>query len=327
MNEIQNIDTLTTEILILKQQTAQNIIEIGKRLIAVKENLPHGDFGNYLKEKVEFSQQTASNFMRAAKEFSNYQAISNFSPTKIYALLDLPSEAREEFIKSNPVKEMTTRELQQAIKEKKELEDKLKEVEVLAESLTSDNKKLLESNKKVKIQERTAREKAEEALKLEREKNKEELTNKEVEIQNLKLFVKDIKKKLEEAKESGESEEIDSLQATLQENEASLLDANNKIKELEQQLKEKPIDVITAEPVIVEKIPEAVEKELQELREKASQVSNNNEPIVKFSIYFAELVKGFKDILESLTEIEDVEAREKRKGAIRKLIDKMGEQL
>jgi hypothetical protein len=34
------ISNLTAEILILKQQTAQNIIEIVKRLIAVKESLP-----------------------------------------------------------------------------------------------------------------------------------------------------------------------------------------------------------------------------------------------------------------------------------------------
>ena len=34
-----NIEKTTAEILILKDQTAQNIIEIGKRLIEVKENL------------------------------------------------------------------------------------------------------------------------------------------------------------------------------------------------------------------------------------------------------------------------------------------------
>lgn len=47
MNEIANsqIDILTSEILLLKHQTAANIIEIGKRLIKVKEMLPHGEWG------------------------------------------------------------------------------------------------------------------------------------------------------------------------------------------------------------------------------------------------------------------------------------------
>ncbi|MBC2580825.1 DUF3102 domain-containing protein [Clostridium sp. DJ247] len=66
---------------------------------------------------------TAQNFMRVANEFSNTKAISDLGITKVYALLDLPYEERETFIKENPVNEMTTRELQQAIKEKKQLEE------------------------------------------------------------------------------------------------------------------------------------------------------------------------------------------------------------
>ena len=49
-----NIEKTTAEILMLKDQTAQNIIEIGKRLIKVKENLQHGEFTEWLKKRVEF---------------------------------------------------------------------------------------------------------------------------------------------------------------------------------------------------------------------------------------------------------------------------------
>ena len=48
-----NIEKTTTEILILKEQTAQNIIEIGKRLIEVKENLEHGQFMKWLESEVD----------------------------------------------------------------------------------------------------------------------------------------------------------------------------------------------------------------------------------------------------------------------------------
>jgi hypothetical protein len=101
-----------------------------------------------------------------------------------------------------------------------------------------------------------------------------------------------------------------------------------KIDELEAQLKEKAvIDVITAEPVVIEKIPEEVEKELQELREKVSQTSSSNEPTIKFSIYFQELVKGFKELLGTLSEIEDTETHEKYKNAVSGLINKMLDKL
>lgn len=127
--QVSNIQQIETEIILLKNQTAQNIIEIGKRLNEAKELLPHGEWGKWLEEKVEFSQRNANNFMRVAKEFSNSQTYSNLTQSKIFALLDIPQEEREEFIENNPVEDMTTRELQKVIKEKKELERKIKELE------------------------------------------------------------------------------------------------------------------------------------------------------------------------------------------------------
>jgi len=64
--------------------------------------------------------------MRASNELSNSTAMLNLGQTKIFALLDLPQENRDEFISSphevngqtKTVDEMTSRELQQAIKEK-----------------------------------------------------------------------------------------------------------------------------------------------------------------------------------------------------------------
>lgn len=330
MNEIQNIDNLTIEILILKQQTAQNIIEIGKRLITVKESLPHGEWGKYLEEKVDFSNVTATRFMRVANEFSNVSTLKDLSQSKIFALLDLPQEEREEFIQNNPVNNMSTRELQQAIKEKKELEEKLKLAEKKAEDeynawqdVSRDYAKLEEINKKNNAKS--------EKLRLEiqslKDKNKEELVDKEVEIENLKLFAENIKKKLETAKESGDNEEIEKLQAALHYNENSLLDANKKIEELEQQLKEKPIDVITAEPEIIEKIPEEVEKELQEFRGKVKQSGAPDVSMVKFKVQFDELIKLFKELLETIEILPGDEIREKYKAAAKGLINKMLEKI
>ncbi len=124
LNEIQQteITKLETEIVMLKTQTAQNIIEIGKRLIKAKEMLPHGEWGNWLEEKVEFTQQTANKFMRVASEMANYSTSFNLTGSKIYELLSLPETERETFMQTQPIEDMTTRELRQAIKEKKELQ-------------------------------------------------------------------------------------------------------------------------------------------------------------------------------------------------------------
>lgn len=120
-----NIEKTTTEILMLKDQTAQNIIEIGKRLMEVKENLQHGEYLNWLENSVDFSTRTAQRFIKIANEFSNTTLVSHLGTRKLLALAGLDEEDRQEVMQENNVEDMTTRELEQAVKEKKEIKKQL----------------------------------------------------------------------------------------------------------------------------------------------------------------------------------------------------------
>jgi len=93
------VEIITAEILILKDQTAANIIEIGKRLIKAKEMLPHGEWGKWLQEKVEFSEWTARRFMRVAREFRNRSPVTDLEPSKVFMLLDMPEQEREDILR------------------------------------------------------------------------------------------------------------------------------------------------------------------------------------------------------------------------------------
>jgi len=322
MSEIQTegIDTLTTEILILKQQTAQNIIEIGKRLISVKESLPHGDWGKYLEEKVDVSQWTANKFMKVAKENSNCGTYNNLSQSKVFALLSMPQEERETFVKENPVNEMTTRELQQAIKdrdnaesEKNNAENNLKIYQMQLKQAKIDAKQLEEdkatSELKVKTLEGELQKEKENLIKM-KEDQKEE-------IAKLQSFIG-------EAESVGNDEEVERLKASLQELQNDVDSSALKVDELEEQIKSKPVDVTET---IIEKVPEEIEKELQELREKASL--NTSQPVLKFKIYFEELQNVFRNELEIMDEIkiDYPEMYDKCKEAILNLISKMSEKL
>lgn len=130
-----NIEKTTTEILMLKDQTAQNIIEIGKRLIQVKENLEHGEYLNWLEIRVDFSRYTASRFIKIATEFSNVSAVQHLGSRKLFALAGLEEEDRQEVMEENNVEDMTTRELEQAVKEKKEIKKQLEEEKEYSEEL------------------------------------------------------------------------------------------------------------------------------------------------------------------------------------------------
>ena len=136
MNELQptrTIQTVTLEIKTLHAQAQQVIlgyaIEIGRRLTEAKSLLDHGQWGDWLKNEVAFSKSTANNFMRIFEEYgaeqmglfgaeAKSQALGDLPYTKALKLLALPADEREEFAEEHNVGELSTRELDQLIKER-----------------------------------------------------------------------------------------------------------------------------------------------------------------------------------------------------------------
>lgn len=52
----------------------------------------------WLEERVEFSQSTATRFMNVANEFGNSSTLKNLNQSKLFALLEVPKEERQDFI-------------------------------------------------------------------------------------------------------------------------------------------------------------------------------------------------------------------------------------
>ncbi len=128
------LEVIETEINFYKQQTATGIIEIGKRLNEARKQLGEGEtFSNWL-TKMDFSRRSAYRFISVASEFSNVPTLAQTSISKLYALLEIPQEERDSFIStphSTPsgeektIEEMTTREVEKAVKEwKQKVEEK-----------------------------------------------------------------------------------------------------------------------------------------------------------------------------------------------------------
>ncbi len=135
MNEIsatRTADLVALEIRTLHRQAQRMVlgyaIEIGRRLREAKELVPYGSWGEWLRTEVDYSQSTANNFMRIFDEYgaaqlglfgpeADSQTLGNLSYTKALSLLALPADERESFAEANNVEDMSTRELQQALKE------------------------------------------------------------------------------------------------------------------------------------------------------------------------------------------------------------------
>lgn len=118
--EGRTIEAITGEILDAQRKGGEAILTIGRCLNEAKDMLPHGEWLPWLAEKVGYSEKTAQNFMRLAREFSNPQALADLGATKALKLLALPQDEREKFVEDHNVIDMTTRQLEKAIKERDE---------------------------------------------------------------------------------------------------------------------------------------------------------------------------------------------------------------
>jgi len=322
--------TIAIEINSIKDQAKRILlsssIEIGRRLVEAKTMIPHGEWGIWLEKSVDYSQSTANNLMKIFQEYGadqisifgaepKSQALGNLSYTQAVALLGIPAEEREQFVEENDLDSMTTRELQQAIKDRDQAIKEKVEIEKRLDNTREVNAQISETLQKERQTKET----------LSASYDRLEKTNHEH-----YETAKRLKKELEDAKASGNTNQTTFLQEQLEQAEGELANSLKKIEDLERQLKE-PVEVTTASEII-EKVPEEVERELEALRAKTRELEAKAEKPQspadrKFRMQFELLGKVFGDLLGSLGDVEDPEAREKYKHAVLGLIGKMEERL
>jgi len=310
-------ELIAEEINHIKNQTKvmviYNTIEIGRKLTEAKSKIPHGEWGKWLEEKVDYSKSTANNLMRIFEEYGSeqmalfgetppkFQALGNLGYSQLVALLSVPDEERENFINENEVENLSTRELEKLIKERDQ-ERKDKEKALAAKEEAENNIKQMS-----------------EIYNATKQANHKYLD----EIHELNKQIEGIKNRLADAESAtGDQEEIDCLQNQLQEAVEKIAAANTNIEELKKQLKEKPIDVT---PIIKEVVPPEVEEELERMR-KALAVPFPSAAETHFKVRLEVLASNFNELLAALDDIEP-EKKDKYKAAIRNLAKAITDQI
>lgn len=113
------------------RQLASNLIEIGRLLVEAKTMVEPKDWERYIWDNFGYSTSSADNWMKLYREygdnqeslfdsFRDSQTFGKLSYTQLLALTALPAEERLEFAESHDVENMSTRQLQQAIRERDE---------------------------------------------------------------------------------------------------------------------------------------------------------------------------------------------------------------
>lgn len=107
----ERLAVVTAEVQLLSGEVLRNILQIGKRLIEIKQLVGHGRFGSYVKENCGYSHDVANRFMKVAEQYTDETLPVGLSVSKVYELLSLPEAERAAFVENHDVENMTVRQL------------------------------------------------------------------------------------------------------------------------------------------------------------------------------------------------------------------------
>lgn len=274
MNEMMNRtpEVIAAEINVIKanvRRTAHEAaVEIGRRLVEAKCSVPHGSWGAWLEENVDYSERTAQELMSIFETYGkgeNPRAIADLSYTQLVILTRLDAESREKLLEEKNVPDMSTRELQAEIAK---LNDEIAQRQVTIDQLLGD----LEGADE-KARDAEAQMKEVDTIRDERERAMRE-------AERAQQLAKDMQARAEK----GEGE-VRRLQA-----------------ELEAE-KNKPEPLPTVEKVEV--VPPEVEAELEALRQKARTAPN--EKVVLLREAYRLLTEQFRSIERMIREVDELE--------------------
>lgn len=302
LNTTQNTDQIAYEINFIKQQTLETVlaasVQIGERLCNAKELVPHGQWSDWLKEKVDYSQSTADNLMRVYKEYgdeqislsgkSKSQTFANLTYSQAVALFALPEHEREEFVENNDVTDMTTKELKEAIAAKKAAE---KEAERLKNELQATQKSAEKRNEKLKKQAEKAKSKNDTLISA---NDSLKSTNETLSTENDKL-----KSELEAANQK--MKEMTAQPSELSEAEK---------EEIHRQIEEKysgQIEQLTLDAETANQRADRIAAEKAELERKAAQMANSD--IIKLQALFEQMQNQLKDMKVLIAKLPNDKAK------------------
>lgn len=304
-------DVIAAEIRSIDQQARQYVlqsaIEIGRKLTEAKELVSHGEWGAWLETNVNYSQSTANNFMRLSVEYANSQSLVNLTYTQAVALLSVPSEDREKFAEENNVSEMSTRELQAAIKAQKE-----------AEKLLEEERERVKAEQAEREKEQKQREALYEQYQLElelRKKAEEKLIDAQEASSKTPAKATDAKTKTELRKaEKALSESQQRITALEEEMKAKEADAKTKV---DAALKERELQMAEQ----ARKREEESAKKVAELEEQLRK--NNNTAAIKVKLHFESLLGTFNELANAIINLENEEQKQAISDRVATLCDEM----
>lgn len=324
---VRDINTIASEIRYIQtdvqQYAAAGALKIGERLCEAKELLGHGEFGPWLKDEFGWTDRTAQKLMAVYREFGddqkslfgpgiNTNTYSDLPVSKLYLLISVPESEREEFVKENDIAEISVREMEKLLKEKKEAEAQAKESTDALEKLSGEYEAL------------------QAAYELDAEEAAATLAAYELDAKEAAAARAELERKAAAAREEGRAaaekqlaEEMNTAKLNAEEAEAARKKAEEELRAAlaEAERYKAESEKLRADPkVSEEKLREIEEKYAGKLKAAEAQAKLNDPTVAVFKVHFEAVQKEFAKMLELINAMDD-ERGGKLKAAVSAVLD------
>lgn len=118
--ELSLLGGLAMQAKTLAQSAAMNMLQLGRVLCEARPLVPHGEWDAWIRENAYMKRRTAETYMQAYKTFGLNAQIAELGTTKVMKLLPMNEEEREELLSEHDVSAMSTRQLDEAIRQQRE---------------------------------------------------------------------------------------------------------------------------------------------------------------------------------------------------------------
>ena len=326
-------------------------IEIGRRLNEAKELLKHGEWLPWLEKETEFSERQAQRYMKVFNEYgaaqlglfgpeTNATSLSDLPISKALALLSVPESEREQFAEEVGAEDLSTRELEKLIQEKKEAEER---AEALAQERDSARKELQTATARLEDTQKALAHSMETEGELTRklsqakkevleademaEKNEQELKARIKELENrpIEVAVERDEKAIEEAVQQAKA----AASAEWAEKVKKLQEDREKANAQKDKLKAKADKATAGADEKIAAAEQETARIRQELEVAQKKLKASDGKVAAFGVYFKSVQENFNSMMEKVREIgeEDPETSKKLCGAARVILQKAIERL
>ena len=130
------LDGLAQEAQYYATSFTNSILQLGRVFCEAKQLVEHGKWMDWVKDNTGFSTRTAQQFMQAYTRFgSNEKARQIGDRSKLVKMLSLPAGTEDDFLENNDVSDMSTREVEEAVRRvREEMQAKIDEANAVRDA-------------------------------------------------------------------------------------------------------------------------------------------------------------------------------------------------